>query len=284
MLGITTIACRFAAAPINYALSRCLIVYEYFFLFRISVIPLRRGSKVIDIVETGRIRIASLAVKRVGDTNTHPPQRIIMYNNDNTLLSERSKCRKRATRRRGSRSIDFTLRFVPNTVTALRLFVSRRIGCAKTVVFAAEVSRAEARQEAGARSASSSLFTDNDSHDDDDETLPRRRPATTGDAGTHVNSCVSRPRGRPLYVRNEVPHSRPTARGHLSASSSCLSSSCLICVPREMPPSSSRPVLCAPLARYRSLNLPDLIGMPDSARITADRFSTARLWRGESWD
>jgi len=62
------------------------------------------------------------------------------------------------------------------------------------------------------------LFTAtyNDSHvdddDDGDETPPwwrRRRVA----ARLYVNSCVRRPRGRPLYARNKVPHSRPTAAG-----------------------------------------------------------------------
>jgi len=45
---------------------------------------------------------------------------------------------------------------------------------------------------------------DDDDDDDDDEDDDDRQ---------RVNSSVSRPRGRPSYVWNKVPHSRPTARG-----------------------------------------------------------------------
>jgi len=109
------------------------------------------------------------------------------------------------------------------------------------------------------------LFTAtyNDSHadDDGDETPPWWRWRRVA-ARLYVNSCVSRPRGRPLYARNKVPHSRPTAAG------------------TSQPPHASSVFLLlpfAPLARYRCLNLPDLIVMPDSAGIAADRFSTDSL-------
>jgi len=112
--------------------------------------------------------------------------------------------------------MDFTPRFLPNT---FRLCISLQIVAQRSSSSKRRVSM-RIREKAGVESAApcrrclrQRVMTvmlmmmmmmrhclDDDDEDDEDDRQ-------------HINSCVSRPRGRPLYVRNKVPHSRPTARG-----------------------------------------------------------------------